>query len=120
MTSSFQIMPTHFQQFLAATTSATFVIHLEKDFGLGLPPSPEEPPLKNAATNEELTIRNAIFKSQFGPTHYVEVLRYPTGSNARMQEWVKQRAFFEQYEKCLKEDDDGAEQQITVYPPTIG
>ena len=108
------------QNFLAATTQATFVIFIDP-----IPSSQQhhvdEFNYENATTKEQLTVRNAIFEKPGGNViHYVEILRHQMGANATMREWIKNRAH---YEKLYKVDGDEAEQIVRIRgwpPPTIG
>ena len=106
------------QQFLAATTSSAFVIFLEFDYSerhlrVG------EFTFENAATKEELTVRDAIFKNPLNgaDVHYVELLRHPIGADAIMREWIAKRAY---YEKQYSSHVDENNKEIWIYAPTIG
>ena len=97
---------------MAATTSTTFVIFLQFDRGeqhIHM----EEFNIENAATNEQLTVRNAIFGRPKGRNiHYVKVLRHSTGEDAKCREWIEDRAYYEKKYGC---DDD-----IVVEPNNEG
>ena len=96
-----------FQQFSAATTSSAFVIFLEHIFFSEEEHlRAEERTIQNATIKEQLSVRNAIFvKPRNGYTiDYVEILRHPTGDDAKMQEWLKQRAYYEKEYKQYEED----------------
>ena len=66
----------------------------------------EEFTIENAATNEKLSVRNAIFQKPMNGTdmHYAEIVRHPTGADAQIREWIKQRAY---YEKDYSSEIDG-------------
>ena len=80
--------------------------------------------IKNGATNEQLSVRDAIFKctSHFN-IHCVQILRHPIGEETKMREWVEKRGY---YEKNGNIQNDEAERVISVggfgLPPltTIG
>ena len=114
-----QVNPTFFQQFVAATSLATFAIFLEFFYTYDRKKRANE--LKeftaqNPATNEHLAVRNAIFEKQAaGPVYYVEVLRHPIGADASMRELVKEWAIFEK-----KYDFRGEQEQvISVAGPSL-
>ena len=108
----------NFQQFLAATTQSAFVIFLQF-FRLQSHLRADELTFENEATNEELTIRNAIYEKPNGEiVHYVEVLRHPIGAEAKMRKWVKERAYFEQTYNSSNEIDSNKD--IRICKPTIG
>ena len=52
----------------------------------------------NAATNEELTVRNAQFKwlKHDIDIHYVEIVRNSIDDKANIREWIKERAYCEE------------------------
>ena len=86
-----------FQQFLSATTQAAFVIFLQfKHEEQHL--RTDELTIGNAATNEELTVRNAQFKwlKHDIDIHYVEIVRNSIDDKANIREWIKQRAYCEE------------------------
>ena len=111
----------HFQQFLTATTRSAFVIYIEHYLSRHVAEERTDP---NATTNEQLSVRNAVFKAPMyrEKIRYVEIMRYPTGAEANMREWVKRRAYFEQYVKWLhtRDEIDGEEQMIWIGLPWIG
>lgn len=84
----------YYQHFMAATTSSTFVVFLEF-YGHAYPT--DKINLQNATTKEQLTIRDAMFKipKQFERIRYVEILRHPIGAEAKLREWIEQRAYYE-------------------------
>ena len=47
--------------------------------------------LENTDTNEQLTVRNAIFEKPMNgdKIHYVQILRYPMGAEAKMWGWIE-------------------------------
>ena len=78
--------------------------------------------MENAATNEQLGVRNAILelpeteKHQGLDIHYVEIVRHPAGADAKIRDWIEKRAYFEKiYTENVEE-----EQQIMISWPTIG
>ena len=80
----------------------------------------EEFAVQNAATNEQLTVRNAHFyKSYWHNAHYVEVLRHPIGADTNMRELVKEWAYYENKYKFPNEDRDEAEQVIFIAGPSL-
>jgi len=90
---------------MAAATSSKFVIFLHFYYG-EQHIRVEEFNIDNAATNEQLTVRNAMFKMHpvsSNSIHYVEILRHPKGADAKMRDWVKGRAY---YEKKYKDGND--------------
>ena len=103
---------------MAATNSATFVIFLH--YYYGHPIHVEEFNIHNAATNEQLTVRDAIFEAPKGPgIHYVEILRHRKGEDAKIREWIEERAYYEK--KCGYDDGIGIEpKQIWIEHPSIG
>ena len=93
---------------MAATTSSTFVIYLQLPLGYHyyLFGRIEEFNIENATTNEQLVVQIACYDMELDPeddVHYVELLRHPKGANAEIQEWLKERAY---YEKSHKYDLD--------------
>ena len=81
----------------------------------------DEPPIQNAATKEQLSIRNAIFKKpgNEGEIQYVEIVRHPAGADVNMREWIKKRAYF--VKKYKNHPTDGDEDQVIwIFFPTIG
>ena len=109
---------------MAATTPSTFVIflqsfHSEPEGHVRV----EKFTIDNAATNEQLTVRNAMFKmhpTSSNSIHYVEIVRHPRGAEAKMRDWVKGRAY---YKNNYKDDDDeelDEEKLIWIKQPTIG
>ena len=93
------------QQFLTATTSSTFVCFLEfhpqrrraNEFNY-----------ENANTKEQLTVRNTVFNFKYydlKELHFVQILRHPVGATAKMQEWIKQRAYWEKIDESHNHED---------------
>ena len=78
----------------------------------------EEFSIENAATKEELAVRNAISEKpgHGGNIHYVEIMRYPTGADVNMREWIKVRANFE---KNFNGRGKG-NKAIWIWDPSIG
>ena len=118
----------HFQQFMAATTtSSAFVVYLQVCYmSLNhllinyVPPHerPAEFTIQNAATKEQLTLRNAEIETKANDGifyYYVEVLRHPIGAEAKMREWVKEWAYYE-----LLWNQRGMKQVVRIFLPTIG
>ena len=97
-------MKSFIQNFLATTAPSTFVILISQPFHL---PRVEEFNLENATTSEQLTLRNGHFKKAINGKilfNYVEIMRHPKGANAKMREWLMQRAYYEKkYNKDNKE-----------------
>ena len=90
-----------FQQFLSATTCATFVIFIDSSQLLEQHNRVEEFTIENAITKEKLTVRNdqAEWPELHGygsDLHYVKIMRNPMGADARMQEWIEERAYYQQ------------------------
>ena len=55
---------------------------------------------ENANTKEQLVARNEYYGKPVGwekDAHYVEILRHPLGAEAKMQDWLRERAYFEKY-----------------------
>ena len=77
----------------------------------------EELTFENAATKEELTIRNAQFKwLKHGiDIHYVEILRNPMGAGAKMRGWIEKRGNLEK-----KYNDPDNNKLIWIDQLTIG
>ena len=67
-----------------------------------------------------MTVRNAFFDKPYADEkHYVEIVRHPAGADAQMQEWIKERDYFET--KYKNNETDGDENQVMlIYKPTIG
>ena len=108
----------HFQQFSAATSPSTFIIYLQHALRQHQRLDAEERTLTNAATKEELTVRNAVFQAGALPYHYVEIMRHPIGAEANMREWVKERAY---YEKTWNPTAYGEEEQVIwINRPSVG
>ena len=105
---------------MAATTSATFVIFLEFSYA-DRDKRAEEITVQNAATVEQLAVRNGISnKPHSDPINYVEVLRHPT-ADANVRDWVNGWAYYGSKYKFAYEDYDEAERVISVAGPfTIG
>ena len=81
----------------------------------------EEFTVQNTATNEQLAIRNAILDKQYwGRTEYMEVLRHPIGADAKIREWIEQRAFYTSKYKYSWQKLDEAEQVISIASLIIG
>ena len=100
---------------MTATTSSAFVIFLQ--FNLSEQHlRADESTIENATTKEQLTVRNGIFKWLWTGIHYVEILRNPIGADAKMLEWIKERAY---YEKKFNGHDE-TNKVIWIYEPTIG
>ena len=104
-----------FQQFLAATTQSAFVILLQLKYAERHLRA-DELTLENAATKEELTVRNANFAwlKQGYDIHYVEIMRNPIG--AEMREWIEKRTYYENDFNNKIE----ANKMIWIYEPTVG
>ena len=97
---------------MTATTSATFAIFIElkfseRDFRV------EEFNIEKTATNEQLTVRNAVYNLH----HYVEIKRHSIGADAFMREWIKERASAYAYYVVKKVDED---KQIWIKQPIVG
>ena len=108
------------QQFLAATIPTTFVVYLQFYYSANVKQA-DEFKIENAATNEELTVSNAIFTPRYGDgINFVEILRHPAGADTKMREWLKKRAYFEKQFEAQDEDDEDANKVIWITQPTIG
>jgi len=100
-----------FQQFLAATSPSIFVIFLESSQSEQHNRA-EKLTIQNAATKEQLVVRNVCFNTTWGfDVIYVEIVRHPIGACAKIREWIKKRAY---YEKFYGRSYDETEQIISV------
>ena len=105
----------------ATAPSAAFVIFLElcgewrqRDYRA------EELTIQNAATKEQLVVRNASFITKYRiRVRYVEIQRYPVGAEANMREWIKNK---KEYKSIQYHDEAVPEQMISIdgYSLTVG
>ena len=111
---------------MAATAPSTFVILIDNcitPWGQHPEHRADEFNLDNATTNEQLTVRNGHFKKpKYGDIlHYVEIMRHPKGANAKMRDWLKQRAYYEKKYQEGNKDDEKQVISLNTWPRlTIG